>query len=209
MANSTVSENAQTGNPNSEWDLSGPGSANIEGFAADISVNLGQEVHFKINTDCANYRIDIYRLGYYGGMGARKLATLQQNTASSQPPPSIDPATGLVDAGNWHVSASWAVPATAVSGVYIAKLVRQDGTAGENHIPFIVRDDGTKHDIVFQTSDTTWHAYNGWGGYSLYGGTVTTNRDGRAYKVSYNRPIPHETASAFMLVPRTLFSASR
>jgi hypothetical protein len=45
-----------------------------------------------------------------------------------------------------------------------------------------------QHDIVFQTSDTTWHAYNGWGGYSLYGGG-TAESDGRAYKVSYNRPI--------------------
>ena len=79
------------------------------------------------------------------------------------------------------------VPATSVSGVYIAHLVRQDTVFGENHIPFIVRDDGTKHDIVFQTSDTTWHAYNGWGGPSLYGNGGTV--DDRAYKVSYNRPI--------------------
>lgn len=81
------------------------------------------------------------------------------------------------------------MPAAAVSGVYIAHLVRQDGVSGANHIPFIVRDDGTKRDIVFQTSDTTWHAYNGWGGYNLYGGGATASSDGRAYKVSYNRPI--------------------
>ena len=50
---------------------------------------------------------------------------------------------GLIDAGNWAVSASWAIPDDAVSGVYIAKLVRQDGTAGASHIPFIVRDDSS------------------------------------------------------------------
>jgi hypothetical protein len=189
MSNSIVLENQLHGNPDTEWDLSGPGSGNIEGFAVDISVNRGQTVKFKINTNSNNYRIDIYRLGYYAGLGARKVATLQKNTASNQPAPVADSSIGLVDAGNWSVSASWAVPVAAVSGVYIAHLVRQDGVSGENHIPFIVRDDGIQHDMVFQTSDTTWHAYNGWGGYSLYGGGATASSDGRAYKVSYNRPI--------------------
>ena len=116
----------------------------------------------------SNYRIDIYRLGYYGGMGARKVATIQHTGVQNQPTPLRDSATGLVDAGNWAVSASWAIPADAVSGIYIAKLVRQDGTAGENHIPFIVRDDSSHSDIVFQTSDETWQAYNPWGGANLY-----------------------------------------
>ena len=37
---------------------------------------------------------------------------------------------------------------------------------------------------VLQTSDTTWQAYNDYGGNSLYEGSPA----GRAYKVSYNRP---------------------
>lgn len=187
MSNLIVQENLLPGAPSSQWDLANGGYTTIEGFATDISVNRGQMISFKINTACTNYRIDIYRLGYYAGLGARLVATLQQ-TASVQPAPIVNAAIGLVDAGNWSVSASWAVPTAAVSGVYIAHLVRQDGVVGENHIPFIVRDDGALHDIVFQTSDPTWHAYNGWGGYSLYGGT-TSESDGRAYKVSYNRPI--------------------
>src|SRR5262245_1935963 len=101
MANSIVLENQLPGNPKTEWDLSGPGAANIEGFATDISVNRGLPVNFKINTDSANYRLDIYRLGYYGGLGARKVATIEQTTASVQLAPSVDPAIGLVDAGNW------------------------------------------------------------------------------------------------------------
>jgi hypothetical protein len=71
-----------------------------------------------------------------------------------------------------------------MSGVYVAKLVRQDGVAGASHIPFIVRDDNQGSDLVFQTADTTWQAYNSWGGNSLYAGSPA----GRAYKVSYNRP---------------------
>ncbi|WP_374828237.1 N,N-dimethylformamidase beta subunit family domain-containing protein, partial [Mycoplana dimorpha] len=189
--NLIVLENQKQGNPESEWGISGAGSSNIEGFATDISVDNGKTISFKINTNSANYRIDIYRLGYYGGSGARKVATLQHTGLQNQPAPLRDAATGMVDAGNWAVSASWNVPADAVSGVYIAKLVRQDGTFGENHIPFIVRDDDSRSDIVFQTSDQTWQAYNGWGGANFYGGNgpATGQGAGRAYALSYNRPI--------------------
>ena len=96
-----------------------------------------------------------------------------------------------MDAGNWQVSASWTIPSDAVSGVYFAKLVRQDGIAGASHVPFVVRDDGNTSDVVFQTSDTTWQAYNPWGGANLYGGNGPGGgtAPGRAYAVSYNRPI--------------------
>jgi VCBS repeat-containing protein len=184
-------ENQKPGNPESEWGIDGAGDSNIEGFATDISVNHGTTISFKINTDSSNYRIDIYRLGYYDGMGARKVATIQHTGVQDQPAPLHDDATGLVDAGNWAVSASWDVPADAVSGVYIAKLVRQDGVEGENQIPFIVRDDSSHSDLIFQTSDETWQAYNGWGGANFYGGDgpATGQGAGRAYAVSYNRPI--------------------
>ncbi|MCA1453720.1 DUF4082 domain-containing protein [Bradyrhizobium sp. BRP22] len=189
--NRIVLENQKQGTPQSVWDIDGAGSSNIEGFATDISVNVGNRVDFKINTNSSDYRIEIYRLGYYGGMGAHLVTTIQHTGVQNQPAPLRDAATGLVDAGNWSVSASWNVPADAVSGVYIAKLVRQDGTFGENHIPFIVRDDSSTSDVVFQTSDTTWQAYNGWGGANFYGGNgpATGQGAGRAYAVSYNRPI--------------------
>ncbi|MEA2782724.1 MAG: hypothetical protein QOK29_4268, partial [Rhodospirillaceae bacterium] len=182
-------ENQLPGNPPSEWEVNA-NSTNIEGFTTDISVNHGTTLNFKINTNSTNYRIDIYRLGYYGGNGARKVATLQHQNASApvQPNPMVDTATGEVDAGNWSTTDSWNVPAAAVSGVYVANLVRQDGTAGVFQVPFIVRDDSSHSDVVFQTSDTTWQAYNGWGGANLYGGNGPGPR-GAAYAVSYNRPI--------------------
>jgi hypothetical protein len=200
-SNSIVTENQLAGTPQSVWDINHRGQYSgfglgqtdvthfIEGFADDISVNRGTMINFKINTDCVTYKIDIYRLGYYQGKGARLITSIPNTGESGQPTPLTNYPIGLVDAGNWSVTASWAVPATAVSGVYIAHLVREDAVVGENHIPFIVRNDAGAHDIIFQTSDTTWQAYNGWGGYNLYGGAGrSTSSTGRAYKVSYNRP---------------------
>lgn len=194
ITNPIACENTKPGNPPSEWDVTGGGSSNIEGFATDISVDQGQTVQFKVDTNSSNYRIDIYRLGYYGGMGARRVATVEPSASLPQNQPAClnDTATGLIDCGNWSVSASWAVPSDAVSGVYLGKLVREDGTSGSNHIPFIVRDDDGHSDLLFQTSDTTWQAYNQYGGNSLY----TGNPAGRAYKVSYNRPFTTRSTGA-------------
>jgi len=211
--NKIALENMKQGNPISEWGIDGDGDGNIQGFATEISTNIGQTVHFKIATDSTHYRIDIYRLGYYGGDGARKVGSIDQllTTAQIQPHPLVDMSLGLIDCGNWSISASWQIPEDAVSGIYIAKLVREDGVEGESLIPFVVRDDGSTSAIVFQTSDTTWQAYNAWGGASLYYGEVPVDPAdmvgymppncscgltaiGRASAISYNRPIITNTS---------------
>ena len=189
--NAIVLENEKPGNPESEWGLPNGASSSIEGFTTDISTDVGGTVQFKINTDATDYRLDIYRLGYYNGDGARLVGSIDHVGAVNQPAPIVDLTTATVDAGNWSVTDTWNVPSDAVSGVYIAKLVREDGTQGENQIPFVVRNDASHSDIVFQTSDTTWQAYNAWGGASLYQNFLGTGTR-RAYAVSYNRPVETE-----------------
>ena len=76
MTNPVACENSKAGAPSSEWDISDSGDDTIQGFATDISVNVGGSINFKIKTTASAYRIDIYRLGYYGGLGARKVATV-------------------------------------------------------------------------------------------------------------------------------------
>ena len=187
-ANAIVAQNCLAGSASSEWDVSGVGDPSIQGFATQTSVARGETVNFKIATNASDYRLDVYRLGYYGGAGARLQASLKPGAALPQAQPAClnDAATGLNDCGNWAVSASFTVPADAVSGIWFARLVRGD-TGGASHVVFVVRDDTGRADLAFQTSDTTWQAYNDYGGNSLYAGGPGTN-PGRAYKVSYNRP---------------------
>ncbi len=184
VVNAIACENTKPGSPSSVWDVSGSGSATIQGFATAMSVNVGETESFKVKTAATSYRLDIYRMGYYAGNGARLIATVNPVGRQSQPNCLTSDSTGLIDCGNWAVSASWSVPATAVSGIYFARLVRTDGTAGASHVFFVVRNDDSRSDLLFQTSDTTWQAYNQYGGNSLYVGSPA----GRAYKVSYNRP---------------------
>ncbi len=182
-------ENLLPGNPPNEWDISGAGDPSIQGFATDISIDQGDTIHFKVDTDSDNYRIDIYRLGYYGGDGARLVDSVEPSAAlpQAQPACAVDAGTNLVDCGTWAVSASWTA-AGATSGVYLAKLVREDDV-GASHILFVVRDDDGGSDILFQLADTTWQAYNQYTDGSLCGGSsLYPSPGGRASKVSYNRP---------------------
>lgn len=188
--NPIVTENALTGNPSSEWDVNGSGDLSIQGFAQNISVNTGATVNFKVDVKApaTNFTIKIYRIGYYNNKGARLITNLGSFTGVAQPAPLYEVATGKTDCNNWSVSASWNT-AGAVSGVYLAKLTRTDN-GGASHIVFVVRNDSSNSAILFKTSDTTWQAYNNYGGNSLYVNNSGISVPGynHATKVSYNRP---------------------
>jgi hypothetical protein len=75
-ANPIVAENCLPGTPESEWMVTGAGDASIQGFATEFSINKGQTVFFKVKTPATDYRLEVYRIGYYAGNGARLVATV-------------------------------------------------------------------------------------------------------------------------------------
>ena len=185
--NPIVDENALPGNPISEWYITGgTGSPTIQGFATDISVNKGNTINFKVSVNpISTYNMKIYRMGYYQGNGARLITDLGTFSGVIQPDGTYDDVTGLTDCNNWSQTGSWAVPGSAVSGVYFALLTRTDN-GEKNNIIFIVRDDAANSPVLFKTSDATWQAYNAYGGHNFYFGPTT--QFSHAVKASYNRP---------------------
>jgi hypothetical protein len=149
-------------------------------------VNRGDTIRFHVSSAAPSYTMTIYRLGWYGGAGARRMlsVTLQ---GTRQPMPTPDPVTGLIEA-NWAESYRLTIPSGSdrtdwASGLYLAKLTPSTGT--ESYIMFWVRDDASTSTYVFQGAVTTAQAYNNWGGKSLYAFNST---NGAARKVSFNRP---------------------
>ena len=212
--NQITVENARTDGrmPKSYWDV--PHTTLIEGFTTDFSVDAGNQIDLKINvrdSPGSDYQVEIFRMGYYDGDRGRMVDSWINTTAVVQPNATFIAATGTADAGNWSITDSWDIPSDAVSGVYLARLQRLDAngdpiTGAVNQIPFVVREDDRPADIVLQTSDTTWHAYNGWIdnngqiGANFYGDAsgIIDHPDipgaggfaqDRAYAVSYNRPL--------------------
>jgi hypothetical protein len=186
--NAITIENALPGNPQYEWDT--PDGNGIQGFASEFSVNAGESVSFKVDLPGVQtpeaYTIKVYRIGYYQGNGARLIADLGTFSGSAQPAPLYDVPTGMYDCSNWSVSATWSVPANAVSGVYIAKL---QSAASSSMLFFIVRNDSGNSAFLFKTSDATWQAYNEYGGNNFYEAETAVPGFSHATKISYNRPI--------------------
>jgi len=127
----------------------------IEGYCSHARARAGETVRFFVSTaPASDFRLDIYRLGYYGGTGGRHMASLGPFQGATQPWPAIG-AKRLRDCA-WTPCAELKIPADWVSGVYLGKLTADQGGV-QSYIVFIVRDD-RRADLMFQCSDHTWQA---------------------------------------------------
>ncbi len=172
------------------WKITNQATTEIAGYAAATSVNRGGSLPIKVSlARTGNYTIDIYRLGYYGGAGGTFITSSGTLRGANRAIPTPDPKTLLIQC-NWPTSYTLQVGANWTSGLYIAKLTDQR-TGKQSQVWFVVRDDNSTSDILFQSSFTTFLAYNSYGGRSLYG---FGNPDGqRAFKVSFDRPFSQTT----------------
>ena len=160
----------------------------LSGFGSKISVNHGDSLDFYVTTTAPSFKIDIFRTGYYGGVGARLITSLGSFPGVHQAVPAPDPITGLISCSNWTKTTTLTIPSDWVTGVYLAKLTSSTGNS--SFIFFVVRDDGGHEAIDFQTSVTTYQAYNTWGGTSLYNNNTNGSifKGPHATKVSFDRP---------------------
>ena len=246
-ANEIVAENCREGHPPTEWDINSYGDPSIQGFGTDIAINQGRDDRVQDRHGLGRLpdrHLPHGLLRRHGRAPRRLVRSVRAAAARSSPSacageiPVLAEGGGLetwpaplVDCGNWAVSASWEAPEDATSGIYFARLVREDPIEGwikndqfeptplpptgmdslweapgfravmrnplrearASHIYFVVRDDDGESDMLFQTSDLTWQAYNRYGGHSVYG-RLNPERlrlhggEPRAPKVSYNRP---------------------
>jgi len=155
----------------------------IRGYADQVSVNHGGTITFFVSTAQPSYTLDVYRMGWYGGSGARLITSAGRLPGQNQAVPTPDPTTGMIAAG-WQPSYTLNTTSTWTSGVYLAKLTAANGAVG--YIEFVVRDDTSTAGIVYQLPVTTYEAYNNWGGKSLYDFSSTQSLP--AVKVSFDRP---------------------
>lgn len=194
-ANPIQLENALAGT--SAWQLTNPAAnREIEGYASLTSVPQGGQISFFVSTSDSSYTFAVYRMGYYAGNGAR-LMTSMTLAGRLQTTPASDPATGLTEC-NWTAATSITIPASWISGVYMVKLTGLS-SGKQSYIVFIVREDARASALLFDSSVSTFEAYNNWpypaaGGKSLYSFNSPT---GAAVKVSFNRPYAIDTLSQY------------
>ena len=158
----------------------------IEGFWSRSSVRPGEEVTLHVSTNPASsFRVDFYRLGYYGGLGGRHVASLGSFPGRVQDEPLTGPRR--LRECVWEPCLKLAVPAEWPSGVYVAKLTAERELV-QSYAVIVVRDDRAC-DFIFQCSDTTWQSYNRWPSqFSLYDDGQSTWYWGAGVDVSFDRP---------------------
>ena len=194
--NPVLSENTKRGT--SAWQLVNPATNHeIEGYASLTSVNRGGQISLFVSTTDPLYTIEVYRMGWYGGAGARLVAGPFTRAGVSQTDPLPDVLNGNLVQCDWTDPYTLAItgnpddPTDWCSGIYLAKLTGSL-TGKQSYIIFVVRDDDRPSDYLFQSSFSTFEAYNIWGGYSLY-----QYNSAQAPKVSFDRPFGYSSTAAF------------
>lgn len=165
----------------------------IEGYASATSVGPGEEVDLHVSTaPAARYRVELFRLGWYGGLGGRVVACVPSCAGDEQgsalPVPLPDAASGLAAAG-WPVTDRLVAGDDWTSGYYDAKLVLTSGVqaGAASDVVFVVRAPVARvAPILVQVPVNTWNAYDNWGGRSLY--AFNSDAAGPATRVSFDRP---------------------
>lgn len=190
--NSIYLENQKTGT--TAWKITNQATTEIAGYAGATSINRGGSLPIKVSlAQAGQYTIDVYRLGFYAGTGGRLLFSSGLLNGVTQPVCTVtDSSTRLVEC-NWSTSYTLTVGSDWTSGLYIAKLTDQT-TGKQSQVWFVVRDDSSTSNVLFQSSFTTLQAYNNFGGYSLYAFNSINGQS--AFKVSFDRPFSETTTES-------------
>lgn len=180
------------------WELRHLGGEHeIEGYAGKASVAQGESFPLLVSTTSHGFRVRAFRLGWYGGDGARKVWESGTLRGGAQRKPEVTGSTSTVVA-RWD-------PVTTVPtddwppGAYLLRLDADSGA--QRYVPVIVRSPDSRGRVVLRHAVQTWQAYNQWGGYDLYKGPSGAYAD-RSLAVSLDRPYELNGADMFLTYER-------
>jgi len=181
-----ATENLRPGDPS--WRLTSWQPQIVEGYGDAISLRAGDTLHVAVSTGKPMpVTYGVYRMGWYGGAGARLVGSGGPFNGTLQSSCAQDPVTQRVEC-NWSPSFAWPIAGDAVSGVYLVKLHTDEG---ESYVPFVVVD-GRAADMVLDVNVTSWQAYNDYQGESLYADASGKMPSGKAWEVSFDRPFNND-----------------
>ncbi len=166
----------------------------VEGYTGVDSAVPGTPIGLYISTVAAKYQVTAYRMGSYGDLNACRVWQSDWQPGSKQ-------AAAVVTGSTNTPSAPWQRSLTVetkgwIPGAYLFRIGTDQGSMGR-FIPFTVRSSSFAGKVVFINADTTWQAYNAWGGYSLYHGLK--GRADRARAVTFDRPYDFGVGAADFL----------
>ncbi len=191
-------ENRRQGDASWNRGFTRPNAAQLEAYADRVSAKAGESVSLMVRSSRIGCSASwtLYRIGWYGGAGARALAS-GSTAVNAQPGCPMDPVTRLVRC-RWSPTFSVRIPQDAVSGLYLVRIVDDRGYGVL--VPLVVKDD-RQADLLMESAVLTAQAYNQWGGSGLY------HPPGNfAVQVSFDRPYDNGGGSGQMLFYEALMA---
>ena len=193
-----VSENSLPGDPH--WAIRHLGATDaITGYAGQVSVLTGQSFPLFVSTTSSGFRVRAFRLGWYGGDGARQVWQSGSLRGHRQNAPALTGSTNTVRT-DWDPVVE--VPTDDwPAGAYLLRLDADSGA--QRYVPVTVRSASTAGKVVLKAAVSTWQAYNTWGGYDLYIGPGQSYAN-RSLAVSLDRPYDLNGADMFLTYERNM-----
>ena len=173
IANEIACENTKPGNPASEWDVSGAGHRVDPGLRDEHQRGPGADGPVQ-----GRHAVDGLPARHLPHGLLRRPGRPQDRDGPAVGEPAAEPA-GLPEHRRHRPDRLRQLGACRRAGPCRPTPSRastspsscaRTATAGSSHVVFVVRDDDGGSELLFQTSDTTWQAYNQYGGNSLYTG---------------------------------------
>lgn len=180
--------------PAPEWgDVSDSPQSAVEGYTDTDSALPGTKVGLYVSTLRPTWRVTAFRMGYYGATQGCQVWQSAWQHGKNQGTATILPTTSTAVA-NWEKSltvdtAGWQ------PGAYLLRL-DTDSTTIRRFMPLIVRSPSLAGRVVILATDTTWQAYNLWGGFSLYFGEPGHTLGRRSRAVTFDRPYNYGRGAA-------------
>lgn len=149
-------------------------SSDLQGICWPPSARPGESIAFRVNAP-SDYTLSFVKLngGLPGAAGTAPAFQVMPVPGSPFPKPQ-GVAVNPVDCfsrgyGHWPLSHTLTIPADWTSGIYGAKcVIGAGGPEKEFIIPFVVKPAQPSRRIAVLANLFTWHAYNDWGGTSVY-----------------------------------------
>ena len=168
-------------------------SQDLAGYPSSGSARAGQSLDFFVSSRVGPYTIRVYR------QAIDEIFMTEVLGLPLAPEPLPISRTAWRDGAGWPAAGTLQIPFDWPSGLYLARVAAAGATPVD--IPFIVRsvEAGSQSKILVAMNDTTYNAYNYWGGRSNYGfgslGTFLFSAPGSGdgdlpwgYRLSLHRP---------------------
>lgn len=152
-------------------------AGSLAGYASTTSAAAGDTIGFHVSSDYPSLTLRFYRQSADPELLLDVVGLVPANVPV--------PDSSWVKGCKWPTLYTLRVPSEWPSGMYQVEMVPPDG-GPTKHVPFVVRGSATApKPILVISAVNTYHAYNAFGGKSLYDFNST---GGRAPRVTFNRP---------------------